>query len=98
MATLLAEGYDELLVDKFSRGSGSGEPMGIITALDADTNAAVRLTTAGAFGVIDVYNVWKALPQRFRRKASWMMSEGCSNGLRRLRTSSVSHASHPNLP
>jgi hypothetical protein len=33
MQTLLAEGYDELLIDKFSRGSGSGEPNGILTVL-----------------------------------------------------------------
>lgn len=97
MSVLLASGYDELLIDKFSRGSGSGEPMGIITALDADTNSEVRLTTAGAFGDIDVYNVWKALPQRFRRKASWMMSVGTNNGIRRMGTSSLSHAYTTNL-
>jgi HK97 family phage major capsid protein len=97
MATLLAEGYDELLVDKFSRGSGTGEPQGIITALDADTNVEVLLTTAGAFGDTDVYNVWKALPQRFRRKASWMMSVGVNNGIRRMGTANLGHAYTTNL-
>jgi HK97 family phage major capsid protein len=97
MSALLASGYDELLIDKFSRGSGSGEPLGILTALDADTNDEVRLTTAGAFGDIDVYAVWKALPQRFRRKASWMMSVGTNNGIRRMGTSSLSHAYTTNL-
>jgi HK97 family phage major capsid protein len=97
MAGLLAAGYDELLVQKFSVGSGSGEPMGIITALDADTNDEVRLTTAGAFGDVDVYNVWKALPQRFRRNAAWMMSVGVNNGIRRMGTSSLSHAYTDNL-
>jgi HK97 family phage major capsid protein len=99
MAVLLGSGYDELLIDKFSRGSGSGEPQGIITGLDGVTTPVVqtRLTTAGAFGDIDVYNVWKALPQRFRRKASWMMSVGTNNGIRRMGTSSLSHAYTTNL-
>lgn len=112
MATILGEGYDELLIDKFSRGSGSGEPMGIITALDADTTAEVLLTTAGAFGEVDLYNTWKALPQRFRgiglnqagpgtaaqgKRASWMMSVGVNNAIRRFGTANVFHASTVNL-
>lgn len=112
MSEILGEGYDELLIDKFSRGSGSGEPMGIITALDADTTAEVLLTTAGAFGEVDLYNVWKALPQRFRgiglnqagpgaagqgKRASWMMSVGVNNAIRRFGTANVFHASTVNL-
>lgn len=107
MSRLLGEGYDELLIDKFSRGSGSGEPQGIITALDADTTAEVRLTTAGAFVEQDLYNTWKALPQRFRgvsvgqagggaasprAVASWMMSVGVNNAIRRFGTANVFHA------
>ncbi len=110
MATLLGEGYDELLLDKFSRGSGSGEPLGVVTALDADTTAEVLLTTAGAFGEVDLYNTWKALPQRFRgtgnqapgsattgKVASWMMSVGVNNAIRRFGTANVFHASTVNL-
>src|SRR5438093_13757392 len=92
MAALLASGYDELLVDKFTRGSGTLEPMGIITALDADTNSEVRLTTAGAFGETDLYKVWKQLPQRFRRNASFMMSVDVNNAIRRFGTSVGFHA------
>jgi len=98
MQRLLAEGYSELLVQKFAVGSGTNEPMGLVTALDADTNDEVRLTTAGAFGEVDVYNVWKALPQRFRRGASWMMSVGANNAVRRFGTANVFHATTVNLP
>jgi HK97 family phage major capsid protein len=97
MAVLLASGYDELLVDKFTRGSGTLEPMGIITALDADTNSEVRLTTAGAFAEVDFYKVWKQLPQRFRRNASWMMSVDVNNAIRRFGTSVGIHAFTENL-
>jgi HK97 family phage major capsid protein len=98
MSTLLAEGYDELLVDKFTRGSGTGEPRGILTALSANTNVRVTVTTAGTLGTPDPYKVWKAVPQRFRRRASWLMSVGVNNAIRQLGTANVFHAFTDNLP
>jgi HK97 family phage major capsid protein len=98
MAQLLAAGYDELLVDKFTRGSGSGEPQGIVTALSANTNVRVKLGTAGTLAEADPYSVWKALPQKFRRRAAWMMSVGVNNAVRRLGTANVFHAFTENLP
>lgn len=98
MSTLLAEGYDELLVDKFTRGSGSGEPRGILTALSANTNVRVTVTTSGTLGTPDPYKVWKAVPQRFRRRASWLMSVGVNNAIRQLGTANVFHAYTDNLP
>lgn len=98
MATLLSASYDELLVDKFTRGSGTGEPFGIVTALSANTNVRVALTTGGSLGTPDPYKVWKALPQRFRRNASWLMSVGVNNAVRQLGTANVFHAFTQNLP
>lgn len=100
MTTLLSSGYDELLVDKFTRGAGTSslEPTGILTALSANTNVRVTLTTAGALGAPDPYKVWAALPQRFRRKASWLMSVATNNAIRQLGTANVYHAYTVNLP
>jgi HK97 family phage major capsid protein len=98
MARLLAEGYDELLIDKFSRGSGSGEPRGILTALDANTNVEVVSTTDGAFGQEDIYKVWKSLPQKYRRKAAWMMSVDINNRIRQFGAANVYHAATVTLP
>jgi HK97 family phage major capsid protein len=99
MSSLLAEGYDELLVDKFTRGSGSGEPQGVLTAISAAAGCRVGIQTSGsAFGANDPYNVWKAVPQRFRRKASWLMSVDVNNKLRQLGTANVFHAFTENLP
>lgn len=99
MQTLLAEGYDELLVDKFTRGSGSGEPQGVLTAISAAAGCRVSIQTSGAaFGANDPYAVWKALGQRFRRKASWMMSVDVNNKLRQLGTANVFHAFTESLP
>lgn len=98
MARLLGAGYDELLIDKFSRGSGTGEPRGIITALDANTNDEVVSTTDGAFGFEDIYKVWKSLPQKYRRKAAWMMSVDINNKIRQFGASNVYHAATVTLP
>jgi HK97 family phage major capsid protein len=84
MSKLLAEGYDELLSDKLARGSGSGEPRGVITALDANTNVEVVVTTDGAFGSEDIFKVWKALPERFRANANWVMSVDVANRVKQF--------------
>jgi HK97 family phage major capsid protein len=98
MARVLGIGYDELLVDKFSRGSGSGEPRGILTALAASSpTVIVTSTTDGAFGQEDVYATWAALPQKFRRRASWMMSVDVMDRIRQMGTSNVYHAATVNL-
>jgi HK97 family phage major capsid protein len=98
MSTLLSAGYDELLVQKFTVGSGSGEPMGILTALSANTNVRVKVATAGAINSQDPYAVWKVLGQRFRRNASWLMSVGVNTGIRQLGTANVFHGYTVNLP
>ena len=98
MATLLTEGYDELLVDKFTRGSGTNEPMGVLTELSANPAVRVPLATPGAFSATDPYNVWSKVPQRFRRKASWLMSVDVNNQIRELATANVYHALTVTLP
>lgn len=98
MSRLLSEGYDELLVEKFSTGSGSDEPTGIITALDAVAASEVTSTTDGGFGQEDIYKVWKALPQKYRRRAAWMMSVDYNNRIRQFGTANVFHAFTENLP
>lgn len=98
MGKILAAGYDELLVSKFSTGSGTNEPYGVITALDATAGSEVTSTTDGAFGFEDVYKVWKNLPQKYRRNASWMMSVDINNKIRQFGASNVYHAATVALP
>lgn len=99
MSRLLSAGYDELLVQKFTIGSGTGEPRGILTALSANTNVRVRVQTSGTnFGAADPYAVWKALPQKYRKNAKWLMSVGVNNAMRQLGTANVYHASTVTLP
>lgn len=74
MAVLLAEGYDELQAQAFATGSVSTNFRGILTALDANTNVEVVTTTDGVFQGLDVNKVWKALPDRYKNNATWVMS------------------------
>jgi len=98
MQTLLSAGYDELLVDKFTRGSGTGEPRGILTQLSANTNVRVKVATNPGITVNDPYNVWQAVPQRNRRNASWLMNVAVNNAIRQLGAANVYHAYTVNLP
>ncbi len=98
MQGLLAAGYDELLVDKFTRGSGTGEPKGILTCLSANTNVRVKVNTNPGISINDPYNVWQAVPQRNRRNASWLMNVAVNNAIRQLGTANVYHGYTVNLP
>ena len=98
MSSLLAAGYNELLVDKLTRGSGTGEPKGILTAISATSGDRVKVTTGGSLGAPDPYNVWAALPQRYQGNASWLMSVGVNNAIRQLGSSNVYHGYTVNLP
>jgi len=83
MSTLLDEGYRELLAQKLTIGSGTGEPWGIVAALDANTNVEVTPTTDGAFAAVDVYKLWDSLPIKYRRKNPvWMSSTDVMNEVR----------------
>jgi HK97 family phage major capsid protein len=89
MSGLLSEGYSELLAEKLTTGtSGSTEPTGLITRLDATTTSEVTVTTASVIAGADIYGLWAALPQRFRRAANcaWMSSTDVQNSIRQLGT------------
>jgi HK97 family phage major capsid protein len=98
MARLLAAGYDELLIQKFTVGNGTSEPRGLITALLANGASQVVSLTDGAFGFQDIYNTWKALPQKWRRRSSWMMSVGVNNAVRQFGAANIYHAATVPLP
>lgn len=86
MRALLDQGYIDLVASQTISGSGSA-PQGIFTALDANTNVEVVVTTDGAFGAVDVLKVWKALPERYRANASWIMHTDVENEVRGFATS-----------
>lgn len=89
MGRLLEQGYTDLLAVKTISGNGTSEPRGIVTALDANTNDEVVTTTDGSFGAVDVFKVWNALPERWRSRATWLMSVSVESAIRQFSTSGV---------
>lgn len=89
MSLLLSEGYDELQASAFATGTGSGQPFGIITALDANTNVEVTPTTDGAFGAVDINKVWGSLPDRYKANATWVMNHDVGNEVSSFSTSGM---------
>lgn len=85
MSTLLDEGYRELLASALTTGTGSDQPTGIVTALDANTNVEVSTTSDGVFQAADVYKLWDALPIKYRRRnPAWMSSTDVMNEVRQF--------------
>jgi HK97 family phage major capsid protein len=84
---LLEQGYVDLIALKTLMGSGTSEPWGIFPAILAGgVSVQVTSTTDGAFGGVDVFNVWNALPERFRSRASWVMSVSHESAIRQFAT------------
>lgn len=83
VARLLAFGRDSLEAEKFITGTGSGEPFGIVTALNG-TGSEVPSAGAGAFAVGDVYALDNALPARYRMNASWLAHRAIYNKVRQF--------------
>ena len=91
MVQLMADGKDILEATAFATGSGSSQPFGIVTALDANTNVEISMATNGAFGLEDVYSALEALPPRFRMGASWVSALENINRVRQFGTSDNYH-------
>lgn len=90
MADLLGSGYDELIAEKLTTGTGANLPTGILSRLAAQTSPDVstEVATAGTIATGDVYNMWARLPQRHRRRGNvaWMSSTKTENAIRQLGT------------
>jgi len=72
---LLADARDRLEAAAHATGSGSGQPTGIFTALDANTNVEIAMTTnAAGLALSDLQKVRRQLGVRWRSRASWLMN------------------------
>jgi HK97 family phage major capsid protein len=85
MRRLLDQGYIDLIASQSMTGS---TPIGIFTALDANTNVEVIVTTDGTLGAPDILKVWSALPERYRSRATWVMHTSVENEVRKFAASS----------
>lgn len=74
VANLLADAKDRLEAAAHATGTGSSEPTGIFTALDANTNVELTSTTAATIGLTDLQTVYRSVPVRFRGSSTWVMN------------------------
>jgi len=97
MATIMAEARSEALVAAFTNGTGNtAQPQGIVTGLKANSaTSQVLMTTDGAMGAVDLYNLWAALPAKYRANARHMMSMVTQNKIRQYAVGTA--AADPNF-
>lgn len=86
MQRVIADSFEIAEGTGFWTGAGdsSNQPYGVITALDANTNVEVAVTTNDTFSIADVYKLHEALPSRFRRNATWAADVQVINKIRRF--------------
>lgn len=85
---LLADSFDRAEAAAFAIGSGSGAPLGVVTAVAAVTASRVATTTASTLGLPDLYKLHEALPPRSRASASlaYMCNVTIMNKIRQMDT------------
>ncbi|HEX6968610.1 MAG TPA: phage major capsid protein [Micromonosporaceae bacterium] len=83
---ILNDARDRLEGAAHATGSGSGQPTGIFTALDANTNVEVISTTAATIGLVDIHGLYRSVPVRWRGRGTWLMNPIYSLAIKALGT------------
>jgi len=84
---MFADARDRLESAAHATGSGSAnQPTGIFTALDANTNVELSSTTAGTIGLVDIHNVYRQVPVRWRGRSTWLMHPQWALAIKELGT------------
>ncbi len=88
---VIAEAYALGEDNAFLNGTGSGQPMGLLTQVDGNgpksvvtgTSAALT-TTADAWTGQRIQNLYYAVPAQYRMNAKWIMNSATLNGVENL--------------
>lgn len=96
IARLIADAKDRLEATAFATGSGSGQPLGIMTqmALVTASRVAGSSGAAGAadLAAADIYALDNALGPRWRSNATFVANKKILNDIRQLGTANLYHA------
>jgi HK97 family phage major capsid protein len=87
LRALFQDAKDRLEGAAFATGSGTNQPTGIFTALDANTNVELTTTTAATVGEVDIHAVYRSLGSRWRRRSEWLANPLWTLAIKRLGTS-----------
>ena len=85
IARMIAFEKDRMESVAFVSGTGSGQPTGIVTALDGG-GSVVNSAATDTFAVGDVYALDSALPSRFADGATWVAHRAIYNLIRQFDT------------
>jgi HK97 family phage major capsid protein len=83
LANLIQDAKDDLEASKFTTGTGTNEPTGLITGA---TSTVTGTGGAATFVVGDLYAVEQALGPRFRPRAQWIANRFAYNKVRQFDT------------
>jgi len=83
---LFADAKERLQSEVHATGTGTNQPTGIFTALDANTNVELTSTTAATIGTVDLRTVYRSVPKRWRRRSTWLMNPLYSLAIKDLGT------------
>lgn len=79
------DAVDEAEATVFATGNGTSQPRGLITALDANTNAEVANASSNIFALEDVYAVYEDVPSRYRNdRTVWLANIAIINDIRQF--------------
>lgn len=81
---LIADAKARLEGAAFATGTGSTQPTGIVTALQAVTASRVSASTSGALGAVDIYAMDNSLSPRWRDNARWIANKSVYNLVRQF--------------
>jgi len=82
---MITRAKDDLEGAAFATGSGSGQPTGVITALDGSASE-IAPATAETFAIADVYALEQALQARYRSNGSFIANKVWYNKIRQFDT------------
>ncbi|WP_157251112.1 phage major capsid protein [Nonomuraea typhae] len=83
---LFADARDRLEGAAHATGSGSGQPKGIFTAVNASASLQVTSTTAATIGLVDLHSLYRTLPVRWRGRGTWLTNPLYSLAIKALGT------------
>lgn len=83
---LFADAKDRLEGAAHCTGSGTNQPTGIFTALDANTNVEIVSDTAAAISLADLQEVRRSVGQRWRGRSTWVMNPTYADAIKALGT------------
>lgn len=93
-----AQARDEKEAAAFATGSGSGEPVGIVTALTGVSGSWTNMATNSAISAADLTKIRRNTGPRYRGNASWVMNQAYNDAIRALGTSGSLYSETVALP